>query len=321
MEELLAKYFSSEASQEEKAKVEQWRGESEENAKSFLNYKTVWIETNKKFDVNENILHSIVGDEQQPQSIKVLPLWQQRSFQLAASVIVIMGLVFYLVQSGPADQPYDQVLSQKTNFELPDGSEVTVQKGGSLSLGDFETMREVTITGKAYFDVERDENKEFIIHTSGADVKVLGTSFVVNTNAENLTTEVLVESGLVAFTQNEKYFGKRGMEIQLEKGEMGIIVVGERGIKKRKISDVNYLAWQNEVLTFNKSRMSDVSNVLEDVYGLDVAFENPALQGCYLTAKYNRKPAEEVVDLIAKTFNMTYEIEADVVTFNGEGCQ
>lgn len=322
MEELLAKYFSGEASNEEKEKVDAWRGASEENAKSFLDSKTAWLAATPHEAPNPLMLQSIIGEPvEEERALAVVPLWQQKSFQLAASVIVILGLAFYLLRPNIDDQPFGEVMAKKTVFDLPDGSEVTVQKGSSITMGDFKTVREVTITGKAYFDVERDEDKPFIIHTKSADVKVLGTSFVVNTNEDRLTTEVMVESGLVALAQNEQYFGKNVMEIQLKKGEMGMIAVGEKGIKKKKISDTNYLAWQNEILTFQRTRMSNVGLVLDDVYDLDVSFENPVLQECYLTAKFNKKSAKEVVDLIAETFNMTYEMNGDQVIFMGEGCQ
>ena len=325
MEELLAKYFSGEASSEETETVKNWRAESDENAKAFLEYKTSWAATFVNDKPNQSILNGIMGDTEVEvvleEPVKIVPLWQQRPFQVAASIVVVIGLLFFLLKPNYEDQPWGQILTEKTVFELPDGSSVTVHKGGSLAMGDFEGVREVQMTGKVYFDVERDEKKPFVIQTESSQIRVLGTSFVVNSNEKDLITEVMVESGIVAFGQNQKYFGKNTMEIQLKKGEMGILAVGEKGIKKKKISDDNYLAWQNEILTFNRARMTRVSEVLNDVYGLSVAFENSSLSGCYLTAKYNKKSSEEVVKLIAETFNMTYEINGDQVTFKGEGCQ
>tara|TARA_Y100001949_G_scaffold175748_1_gene186400 strand:- start:341 stop:1333 length:993 start_codon:yes stop_codon:yes gene_type:complete len=323
MEELLAKYFSGNASSEEKDEVVEWRGASEENAKFFLEFKASWASTYVNDRPNQNVLSQIIGEDitQNETVIKVVPIWQQRPIQVAASVVVIIGLLFALLQPNYEDQPWGEVLSEKTVFKLPDGSSVTVHEGGSLTMGNFEDVRSVEMTGKAYFDVARDEEKPFLIQTKSSQVRVLGTSFVVNSNEENLVTEVLVESGLVAFGQNEKYFGKNTMEIQLKQGEMGILAVGEKGIKKKKIADENYLAWQNQVLTFRRTRLNNVVDVLEDVYGINVTFENPKMAGCYLTAKYNKKSADEVVKLIAETFNMTYEIKGNMVVFDGNGCR
>ena len=321
MEELVAKYLSGEASEDEKVKVEEWRAESEENARAFYEYKVSWSASIAQEAPNHQMLSDIFGANQELEETKIVPLWQQRPFQVAASIIVIVGVLFALLKPNYEDQAWGQILTEKTVFQLPDGSEVTVQKGGSLTMGDFEKTREVTMTGKAYFDVERDESKPFIIQTENSQIRVLGTSFVVDSNEKELITEVMVESGLVAFGQNEKYFGRNTMEIQLGKGEMGILAVGEKGIKKKKISDDNYLSWQNQILTFNRTRLSNVGEVLNDVYGLDVSFESSVLGGCYLTAKYNKKSSEEVVKLIAETFNMTYELDGDQVTFKGEGCQ
>ena len=45
--------------------------------------------------------------------------------------------------------------------------------------------REVTLSGEAFFDIERDKTKPFIIHTDLANIEVLGTSFYVNVNQDN----------------------------------------------------------------------------------------------------------------------------------------
>ena len=61
MEEVLAKYFSGEATKDEIALVESWRSESETNAEVFFEAKNVWITTQTKIhpsaDVLDQILH------------------------------------------------------------------------------------------------------------------------------------------------------------------------------------------------------------------------------------------------------------------------
>jgi transmembrane sensor len=54
-------------------------------------------------------------------------------------------------------------------------------------------VRKVDITGRAYFDVAKNESAPFSIKTVDFDVTVLGTSFVVDQNA----SEVDVISGVV----------------------------------------------------------------------------------------------------------------------------
>lgn len=319
MEELLVKYFSGEATEVESAQVVEWRGASKENAEEFLSYKKTWTLTSARVEVDQSILNGIIGDS--TDELKIVPIWKQRSFQVAASVIVILCAVFYLLKSDVEDQPFGQVVAVKTTFELPDGSSVTVQKGGSIDLIDFSEVREVAITGKVYFDVERDESKAFLINTEGAIIKVLGTSFVVNANEHQHSTEVMVESGVVSLGQNPKTFGANSMEIRLNKGEMGIIQIGERGIKKKKISDANYLSWQNEIITFKNARLREVSNTLEDVYGLSIDFVNPSLEKCSLTAKFNKKTADEVMNIIAETFQIEVTKTGDKIVFDGEACQ
>lgn len=318
MEELIAKYFSGEATAEERQQVAEWRAANEENASAFLTYKQVWLESGPA-EADQEVLSAILNDEP-TQPPKVIPLWNQKLFRIAAVLVLAMGVIFTILTL-TKEQPYGQVLEVKTTFDLPDGSEVIVQRGGFLAIGDFKDRREVTLTGKAYFEVDRDKNRPFVVKTKGALIEVMGTSFVVRSFEEDPVTEVLVSSGTVAMSQNPEAFSGKSIRIELEGGEMGELEIGKRGIRKRKITDENYLSWKTSVITFRRNSLREVSAVMEDVYGVKYAFENPALTNCKLTASFNKKSADEVAAIIAETFNFTYTREGDVITFSGTSCK
>ena len=52
-----------------------------------------------------------------------------------------------------------------------------------------EHSREVRLSGEAYFEVTRNEDKPFVVHTKYLDIEVLGTSF--NVIMEGATIEVM----------------------------------------------------------------------------------------------------------------------------------
>ena len=305
MEETLAKYFSGECSKDEMDLIHSWRNESSENAKSFFEAKNVWISTSEKPEANIEVLERILNETEGKQ-VKVSFGWMR----YAAAAIVVLGLAFALItflNNGEANV-----------HKLADGSEITLHNDASIvSVNITDDIREVTLTGKAYFDIERDESRPFIVNTDYAKVQVLGTSFLID--ASSAKTEVCVESGLVSLIK-PGIQGKTDLSVKLAKGEMGSVNSTAPGIIKKNNDNANYLAWKTKSLTFDRSRMSEVEATLEDVYGVDVVFENENLGDCRLTAKFKERKIKDAIEIIARTFDLTYEIKNDQVLMKGKGC-
>ena len=201
---------------------------------------------------------------------------------------------------------------------LADGSEITLHGESVIhSINIDENIREVRLEGKAYFDIKRDESRPFIIWTDNARIEVLGTSFVID--SDDVHTEVSVESGLVALIKPGDQ-GKTDLSVKLAEGEVGMIENETKGITKRNNTNVNYLAWKTKTLTFERASMASVEEILEDVYGIDIQFENENLKNCSLTAKFKERRAKDAIEIIAKTFGLTFEMKKEKVILKGRGC-
>ncbi|NQZ75681.1 MAG: FecR domain-containing protein [Ekhidna sp.] len=309
MEEALVKYFSGEASDDEIRLVESWRSESETNANMFFESKEAWLSTEPIEEPPKHILESILAEPQGRQVPFMLRSWVK--YASAAVLVLAISLLFVLNNKTEQD-------GMTTTKVLADGSEVVLHGDSELTVLDFnEGLREVRITGKAYFDIERDESRPFIIYTENSKVQVLGTSFVVDASKDD--TEVLVESGLVEFTKESKKAGSE-VAVRLAKGESGLVSKRNKGIIKKNIKDPNYLAWKTKVITFKGSTMSEVEQVLEDVYGIDLNFENADFKNCKLTARFNKKKVKDAIEIISRTFDVDYDVKGDKITLKGKGC-
>lgn len=307
MEEVLAKYFSGEASNDEISLVENWRSESKTNAESFFDAKSAWLISQPETPPPSHVLTEILREPQGKQVPFIMKSWVK--YASAAVLVLAISLLFILNQNGTE--------SNVVNKFLADGSKIVLHEESSLDVLSFdESIREVRVNGKAYFDIERDESRPFIIHTENAKVEVLGTSFVVDTYGSK--TEVSVESGLVALSKN--LTGTEAILVKLEKGETGLVTNSNTGIIKKNNSNPNYLAWKTKVISFNESSMAEVKQVMEDVYGIDISFENPAFKECKLTAKFNKKKAKDAIEIIARTFGVDYEYSNGKAILKGKGC-
>lgn len=316
MESLLAKYFAGEATEEEQKKLKSWRNASADNARAFFEAKKIWLASKPEENVRPAIPRKVPGAEKRT-TWPGLPVW----FRYAAAVVLLMAAWGLYKLMLPGDHPRAVIAEKLTTHELPDGSVVTLQAGSRIDVGDFRKTREVNLEGKAYFVVERDEDKPFVVSTKSATVEVLGTSFVIDAReGDGAITRVLVETGTVTFSQNPEVFAGSSISQQIRKGEMAEMTVGRKGIRKRKNYDDNYLAWKTRNMVFRRTYMKEVAHVLEDVYGIDVIFENEQIARCKLTARYHDKPLQEVMDLISRTFGFKAVQSGDTVTFSGDGC-
>lgn len=310
-EEVLAKYFSGEGTVKERQSVEEWRAASDVNAEAFLDAKVAWLASEPMVAPPPHVLEGILAADKEPHEeesgARVVSMnW---IYAAAASVVLVVAVVLLFYKNSDGSVP------MVTKQELSDGSSVSLYKDASLQLVSFDgATREVKVSGKVYFDIERDESKPFIIHTSNATVKVLGTSFLVE--SESIETVVSVESGLVELVKKDAE-----VSVFLEKGEKGLVLASNKGIIKKTNEDLNYLSWKTNVLSFKESKMSDVKRVLEEVYGLVVTFEHSNLEECKLTAKFNKKKPKDVLEIIARTFDLKYELKKGKrVHFTGKGC-
>jgi ferric-dicitrate binding protein FerR (iron transport regulator) len=312
MNELLAKYFSQNTNVEEAEEVLKWRNE---NPSEFLEYKKVWTGS-EKISATVTGLEAIIGRFDDDQ--KVIPINRKgpQWMKYAASIAMVVGVGYLLYMFFGSATTSDMI----REVRLADGTNVTLYKGAKLEAQRFEDKRIVSLKGLAYFDVKRDESRPFIIYTEQARVEVLGTSFVVDAEKDH-TTEVIVESGLVSFSQNpDNYFGQV-TSVRLEQGDKGVIKPQARGIIKQKNRDRNYLAWSNHELTFRMNKLNEVGKLIEEVYGYQVVFDNEDISNCKLTAKYAKKSPNQLASLISETFDFTYEIKNRKITFFGQGCQ
>ena len=67
--------------------------------------------------------------------------------------------------------------------------------------------------------------------------------------------------------------------------------------------------------------MAQVAYALEDMYGLQISYENEAIKHCRLTANYKNKTSEEVLSYITQTFDFEFEKTGNKVVLKGDGCR
>ena len=248
---------------------------------------------------------------------KVRPL----SYYLSRiAAILVVGLLVYsifLMTGGEPEQVVVLAENDITVTDLPDDSKVTLNENTKISYPEkFKSEeRAVELSGEAYFEVERDEEKPFIVHAHNAMVRVLGTSFNVRAIEEEIEISVTVEEGKVRLSdQDDVAF------VVLEQNEKGIFNRSTGHIEKYKKSEGGEMRWRPRTVMFRDTQLSTVFDTLEKLYDTEIQVKNEDILSCMLTAKFENNDIEEILDNIAINFNLTIEKNNNTFEISGEGC-
>jgi ferric-dicitrate binding protein FerR (iron transport regulator) len=192
---------------------------------------------------------------------------------------------------------------------LPDGSNIFLNRNTRLSYRENFSRhgRNVTLSGEAFFEITPDKENPFTIDAGKARVKVLGTSFNVNTNNADSAVEVFVKTGTVLVSDKE---GKRSLT--LDPGYIGTMNSGSSD--KFLNYDPNYMAWNNGVLIYDRQPLEVVFMDLKKVYNLDIVTnDQDILENTWTTnGPLDNQSQETIIRLICASFNLSYTKDGSV---------
>ncbi len=225
----------------------------------------------------------------------------------AASVLIVIGIV---VWRGDNDGGYKTSDHEKLNIGLTDGSSVTLNYKSTLKLvDDFgKESRRVSLQGEAFFNVQKDESKPFVIAIGEYEVIVVGTSF--NVNYKGRAAEVTVCSGVVRLQAGSEF-------LKLRAGEKGII--SSMGALSVVTWDANDFAWYSGTLVLKDKSLQEVAAMLSKLFNKTVAVA-PSVASCTLSAKIEYETMDDILVIIKETLGVEWKRDSDKIYIYGKGC-
>lgn len=187
---------------------------------------------------------------------------------------------------------------------LPDSTSVSLAENTSLRY-DRKTYgkekRAVELTGKAFFEVMRDEARSFSVQTQQALITVLGTSFQLEERMES--SSLYVKTGLVRFQATE------AVEALLTAG-MSAHYSLEKGlqvIEEEVETEANYLAWKTHQLRFRNTPLEQVIRDLCMAYQVEIVNRSPGKTALRLTSSFDNLTLDELLSVINETLDIRLE--------------
>ena len=187
-----------------------------------------------------------------------------------ASMVAKSNRIEYQRSNVAAEPEYHSISTPKGGeyqLTLPDGTQVWLNAGTSLRYPTAfsGSQRRVELTGEAYFEVVKNPAKPFVVHTNGADIKVLGTAFNVMAYADESFLKTTLAEGSVAMTAN-------GDEVVLKPGEGATVVATGNRIEVAAADLDQDLAWKNGNFYFRKTELAAIMKQIARWYDLEIRY-------------------------------------------------
>jgi len=178
---------------------------------------------------------------------------------------------------------------------LPDGTRVHLNAGSRLVYPEFfvDKVREVFLVGEAFFDVEHDQEKPFIVQTTDIRIRVLGTRFNVSAYpADNIIETVLAEGKVRLELNNTGLFSET---TDISPGQLAAFHRTERSFKMKEVDVQHYTLWTEGLIEFESTDLSRVVKRLERYFNIRFRYRDPLLGGVKISGKLELTDKREIV--------------------------
>ena len=312
--DLIVRFLSGNISDADKIKLESWIEDKASNRKIFNDYKKTWdnfsrvsdtagMDVQKEWEILNDRLDSQVDIKlisNSPIAIRRFTFWFVR---IAAILVLalILSVTIFLFSPGIGHKSYS---AEGTTLSalLPDGSRFTLNTGSTLiSPKKFDDdQRTVVLTGEAYFEVQPDQSKPFIVRADELEIKVLGTSFNVNAYKDNDKVEVVVSTGEVAVTQE----GEQTERLILRPGNRGTYNKSDQSLKLSVNEDPNFLSWKTRDFIFENKTLGEIVPAINKVYNSRIIIADNSLTEKRITVSFSNQSLDAILNVLSATLDI-----------------
>jgi transmembrane sensor len=326
--EVFGKYLAGEASPEEAMMMDEWLADPE-NRKEYEETLKVWnlLPGNREpekpsLPLAWSEIQSTIKKEGSGGTWKLF--YNRYAVAAVVTGLLVLGVLWFnqrTSQPTPSPTTVSEPIVKKTgdsiqNLSLPDGSTITLNKNSSIRYPNSfnQSTREIFLEGESYFSVQPDPNKPFLIMIEGLSIKVIGTMFNVRPLPATSQIEVQVQSGIVELSSTKG-------SIRIKKGQTGIYDKKDQALALKESIDLNSLGYATKSFSFNDLTLPEVCAYLENSFDVRIRVGQEKLGNCRITAQFDNKPLDYILDVISATLNTSYKKEGSTIYIHGEGCQ
>lgn len=211
-------------------------------------------------------------------------------------------------------------------IQLSDGSRIELETNSRLKYPRRfqDNKREVHLEGGAFFDIEKNPKRPFLVFANGLVTRVLGTSFHIAAYQKDPDVTVAVKSGRVSVyaDRRDPRQDPESKGIVLTPNQKAIFVRSEATIRKLLVDAPTLLLPPSEMahFVFDTAPAPQVFAALEKAYGIEVVYDEEVLRNCLLTINLTDENLFQKLQVICKVLDADYKLIDGQVIIYGKGC-
>jgi transmembrane sensor len=347
---IIIKFHSRNATEDEIQLLMQWIKENENNKRLFDEVSDIWLVTAK--NSNKLDFDTVFALRKVKAKLKTRQITLNKNrfggysvfLKIAALFILAygLGLATYTLVRKDNYKLNDETtkisapIGSKSKITLPDGTQVWLNAGSTISYsGNFNKVnRDIELEGEAYFDVVKNKNLPFIVKTNDIRVKVLGTAFNIKAYPDEGSAETTLVRGSLIVENNSKNNkvqrtvlspNQRATFIKSQ-GKVFLTETEKKSLREEKVEKVEgtillskkvdtevFTAWKDNRLIIRNESFESLVLRLERWYGVQIQIKNDEIKNYHFNGTIENETIQDVLEIIKYTLPIKYSIQHNII--------
>lgn len=218
-------------------------------------------------------------------------------------------LIYQIAETEAASNPleYNTIVTPvggQYQVQLPDGTKVWLNSLSSIKFPtSFSTQvnRTVEVVGEAFFEVEKNKEKPFIVKSDKQEIRVLGTHFNVSTYSDEATVRTTLFEGSIEVSS------RSGSVVKMKPGQQSILRKDQLEIKAVNVDEFN--SWKNGYFWFNNENIKSIMRKFSRWYDIEVTYQGE-ISAQEFNGKISRyKSLDQVLRILEQTQTIHFTSE------------
>lgn len=243
-------------------------------------------------------------------------------YQRVAAILLIpiigIGIFYWVSQFSQPTVHFAETIAprgQKSQIVLSDGTKVWLNSDTKIKYpGNFDkNQRDVYLEGEAFFEVTKNAHQPFVVHTSGVNVKVLGTKFDVKAYSEEDQIETsLFEGKIDLLFENQQT--KKLVEKEVTPGQSFIYLKSSHELTANRFPQDEIDGWKKNQLIFKDDSFNNLVRKVERWYDVKVIYDEKKFNDRRLTVElYEGERLDRLMEIIGLALSVDYKYEKGTI--------
>lgn len=244
---------------------------------------------------------------------RIIQFYQRIAAFLLIPVIGV-GLLYWFGLVSKPEGGYAETIAprgQKSQIVLADGTKVWLNSDTKIKYpGNFATnQRDVYLEGEAFFEVTKNAHHPFVVHTSGLDVRVLGTKFDVKAYPDEKNIETSLFEGKINLETKDQGNDKI-IKTEVLPGQSYAYLTTEKKLVAGNFPKDEIDGWKKNQLIFKDDTFNNLVRKVERWYDVKIVYDEFLFSDRRLTVELREgERLDRLMQIISLALQVNYKYE------------